>query len=407
MKVKGICCMPKKVAFVLLSVFMLVLGAFISGTILTPYAKSLGGTWLSVGVLSSSMYVVRLFVGVPIGRLADRKGTLTVLKYSLILFPFIAIVYWVSGNVPALIGARLFHGLASAMLLPMAMAYLGQVSPEGEEGRYMSIYNAVFLAASGIGPLISTMLADRFHSYRVTFISLFVLAVLALIILLASLKINTGSEIHAKPGQTVEMNRISTAALYKNTGLLALSLIYIALAVISSLIGFFILPFLTARGIPLLYAGMIIAIYNLVSGMIQIPFGRLSDRYDKYRITMLAGIVTSAALLLFPATNNPWVMAIAIAVIAIGSAALLSASSAFSAIVGRETGMGSSMGFLNTANSAGMIFGCISLSLMPYTPYGFEAFFFLSGSITIVCTVLFSVLWSRKLKIDAGPPVRL
>lgn len=385
--------MPKKVFFVLLSVFLLVFGAFISGTILTPYAKGMGGTWLSVGVLSSSMYVVRLFVGVPVGRLADRKGSITVLKYSLAMFPAIAIVYWAADSVPTLIVARLFHGLASAMLLPMAMAYLGEISPEGEEGRYMSIYNAVFLAASGIGPLISTLLVELFHTYRVTFAFLFLLAVIAMLVLLVSQRNPPERKAVEKKRKVPETAPASIGGLFTNTGLIALSAIYIALAVISGLIGFFILPFLTDRGISLFHAGIIIAIYNLVSGIIQIPLGRLADRWDKQRMTLVSGVIAAAALFLFPAVSKLWIMTATILILAAGSASLLAASSALSTIVGREAGMGSTMGFLNTANSIGMIFGCLSLSLMPYTGWGFDAFFVLSGGIMIVSTAVFWIVW--------------
>ena len=55
--------MPRTVLLVLLAVFLLLLGTFISGTILTPYAQSLGANLFSIGVLSRSMYIVRSLVG--------------------------------------------------------------------------------------------------------------------------------------------------------------------------------------------------------------------------------------------------------------------------------------------------------------------------------------------------------
>ncbi len=386
--------MSKALIFVLTAVFLLVLGTFISATILTPYAMTMGATWLQIGILSGSMYTVRLFIGTPTGRLADRKGSLVVLKYSLLLYPFIAIAYWFSFNIYSLIGARLLHGIASAMMLPMAMAYIGQASPEGMEGRYMSTYNLCVMLASGIGPFISTVVAGLFN-HRATFIILFVLAVIALLILLYSQKEQRTMYESYNTVDIVKKERFNAINLFKNAGLMALSFANIALSVVASLVGFFLILFLEYKGLSFIFTGSILAIYNIISGIVQIPIGRIIDKYSKFVITLLSGFGTAVALLFFTFSSNIFIIGVAIILLAFGTAALSSATSALSIIVGREIGMGSTMGFLSTANSIGMIFGCISLSLMPTMKFKYEAFFYFSCFIVIVSTCLFAILWSR------------
>lgn len=386
--------MSRSLNFVIIAAFLLVTGTFISGTILTPYAQEMGATWFQIGILSGSMYVVRLFVGTPVGRLADKKGVLTVLKYSLMLYPIIAITYWFSSTIYALIFARLLHGLASAMMLPMGMAYIGQASPAGEEGRYVALYNACVLLASGIGPFISTIIAG-FYNYRATFITLFVLAVMALSILQI---FRNGQKTEMKHHDNIDtvVSENMNSILLRNPKIMALSMANIALSVISSLVGFFLIPFLKEKGINLVITGSIIAIYNIISGISQIPFGKMIDRYNKFNITLLSSVVTALALLIFPLTNNIWFISVTMVVVSLGSAALLSGTSALSVIVGRETGMGVTMGFLSTSNSLGMIFGCISLSLLPGTGRNYDAFFIFSSIALIVCTIIFAVLWNVK-----------
>lgn len=389
--------MRKQIVIVLLAVFLLVFGAFISATILSLYAVQLGGTLFQIGILSSSMYVVRLFFGVPIGRLADKKGPITILKYSLMLFPFIAVGYLLSYNISTLIGARLLHGCASAMLLPMAMAYIGEVSPKGEEGKYMGIYNTIILLATGLGPLVSTIIADVFNSYRATFFVLLFFSLLALILILLTPKSKTERNINAK----IVNSKLSIPFLFKPKRLLALAAVNISLAVISSLVGFFVIIFLKTRGISLIYSGIILAIYNITYGIFQIPFGRLMDRSNKYVMVLSSGALTGIALLLFPISHNIWIMAAILLLTAVVMAAFLSSTSALSIVVGREIGMGSTMGFLSTANSIGMIFGGISLSLVPKimanTNNSFDAFFYLASGITLVSTILFSILWKESV----------
>lgn len=118
--------------------------------------------------------------GAPIGRLADRKGVVAILHLSLALYPFIAVAYWLARDVYTLIAARLLHGVASAMLLPMAMAYIGQLSPPGEEGRYMGVYNTVYFLGNGLGPMASTVVASLFRGYRPSFVVMLILSIMAL-----------------------------------------------------------------------------------------------------------------------------------------------------------------------------------------------------------------------------------
>lgn len=79
-------------------------------------------------------------------------------------------------------------------------------------------------------------------------------------------------------------------------------------------------------------------------------------------------------------------------VMAAGSAILLAAASALAAEVGRRLGMGSTMGFLNTAYSAGMVVGCLALSLAPGGK-DMNGFFYLAGGVTAICVIFYAGMW--------------
>lgn len=387
--------MRRAFILVLTAIFLLSLGGSISGTILTPFAQSMGATWFQIGILTGSMYAVRLFIGTPIGRLADTKGTLKVLKISLIIYPFIAVLYYFSFDINSLIGARLLHGVVSAMMLPMGMAYVGHVSPEGMEGRYMGFYNLSVMLSGGIGPLVSTIAADIFN-YKVTFVLLFVFAVAALIIVLF---LKEKDEVRGKSYETGRAEiKIKSVKLFKDKGLMALSMANIALSVVSSLVGFFIIPFLQERGIGLMYTGSIIAIYYVISGAVQPVLGKIIDRHNIYLIALVSGLAASVSMLIFPLSGSLLTMGVAMILTALCSAVSLSSTSALSVIVGRELGMGSTMGFLSTASSIGVIFGCISLGIMPGIGFKFESFFYLSSAVMLICTLLFALLWTGRGK---------
>ena len=173
--------MKKNLSLVCIAVFILVIGTGIVAPLLTPYAQTLGATGVEVGLLFSGFYSVRILMGTYIGKLADKKGPKAILRYSLILYPIIAVLYVCASNYIVLFIARLFHGMASAMMLPMVMAYIGKISPKGQESKYMGVYNTVIFIANGIGPTIGGLISKN-YGYQMAFSSLLIVSLISLVI---------------------------------------------------------------------------------------------------------------------------------------------------------------------------------------------------------------------------------
>lgn len=383
--------MKKDNILLLIAVFLLIFGTYITGAILTPYAKSLGASGISIGLISAALYIVRLFVGTPIGKLADKKGILSVLKYSIIMYPFTALIYCFAVTIPVLIFARFTHGLASAMMLPMVMAYIGQISPLGKEGFYMGIYNTANLIASGIGPQTATILASA-YSKKSCFVVSLALSVISFLIVIALHKSKT---LNSENKNSNSNTKISSIKLLTNHRLLALSSINIASAFIITLISFFFILFTPQKSISLVFTGFLISIYNVVGGFAQIPMGKFSDKFNKCNLVLFSGIIVSLLLILFPYINNLSLMILLMLLLAVVSAAFVSASSALSTILGRTVGMGSTMGFLGTANSVGMVLASVFLSVASDL-FGLNSLFYLSSAVILICTLLFAFFWKNK-----------
>lgn len=385
--------MNRNLKLVLSALFLIALGTYIAGTILTPYAESLGASPAVVGLLPSSMYVVRLLFGTPIGRLGDKKGALAVLKYSLLLYPVIGVAYYFSTNIPMLFVARLLHGTASAMMLPMVQAYIGQLCPKGKEGRYMGIYNLVFFIGGGLGSWISTVIASEMGC-RADFIMLIILAVISLVIIFLTKKDAEQTGLAADSMRREKL--LPVKALVRNTGILAIAAVKIPLAVIGFMVSFLFIKYPAARGYSVIASGVILAVYNILTGVIQIPFGRLSDKVDKFTVIIVSAILTAIALVLLPMTGNIVIILLLMAFIALSTAAMMASSSALSAIVGRETGMAGTMGFLETVYSLGMIGGfCLGLLM---GRFGIKSIFYFCCLTTVSGATAFAALWMKYRK---------
>lgn len=384
--------MKREFYFVCTSLFLIVFGTFLAAQVFVPLTTSLGGTSFTIGIISGSMYAVRLIFGSPIGRLSQKRGPKRILKYSLILYPFIAIAYYLSWNIPSLIAARLLHGLASAMMLPVAMAYIGEISPSGQEGRYMGIYNTIYYIASASGPVVGGLIYDSYGT-RPAFLVLFILSVLSLTIILI-VPGNTRCKAYNNPSVT-EQRDIPTRKLLIDKRLLALTVITVVSAILMTLLGLWFQQLLLLRNLKMSLIGFLVALFSLIIGIMQVPFGRFADKCNQLKLFLLSGILSAVFVIALPLVDNLWFTMVLIVILSLFVSLNLAVSSAFSAIYGKEAGMSNTMGFLGSANSAGIIVG--SLTLGGLTDWlGINITFTITGIIFLIGVILFCMLWIDK-----------
>ncbi len=394
--------LKKEFSLVCASLFLLIFGTYVSGSILVPYARSMGGSAVDIGMVYSSMFVVRLVMGAPIGRLADKRGVKTVLALSMALYPFVAVAYWFSFNIPSLIVARLLHGVGSAMTLPMAMAYIGEVSPKGQEGRYMSMYTTIMHFAAATGPVVGGVIYDAYGE-RYSFGTLFILALFSLFIvagftkhdlMIRAPKANGANGL--KPRRLrVHTNRVPGwfTELKNSRRLMALSMTNVVVSVLLAMNGATFTQLTLSYGFSMTMIGLLAALFSTVVGVTQMPLGRVCDCWNMPKTALLSGMAVSALVALYPFMDGALMLGILITLAGCAAAVFLASVTALSAILGKEDGMGKTMGFLGSATSAGNIVGYMMLGFI--TDYlGIKNAFFATSLIFLVGTLLFYAMWT-------------
>ena len=178
--------MIKKVFPILaLCVFSSTLGLGIVSPLLPLYAKDMGATGIWLGIIVAT-YALSNSAATPfVGRLSDRRGRKLLIATGLLAYSIISLGYIWAGNLHQLALVRLIHGTAGAMVLPVAMAYVGDLSPDGEEGKWMGYAQAAFFSGFGLGPLMGGTLTDHF-GITATFFSMGCLNLLAFLVTLSS-----------------------------------------------------------------------------------------------------------------------------------------------------------------------------------------------------------------------------
>ncbi|VBB42264.1 membrane hypothetical protein [uncultured Desulfatiglans sp.] len=123
------------------SVFVTTMGAGLVAPLLPVYAHELGAEALEVGLIFGSFSLTRSLFVPYFGKWSDRRGRKPFIVIGLFGYFLVSLAFAAMEGVWSLIAIRLAQGFASAMVLPVAQAYVGIIRPEHEEGRIMADEN--------------------------------------------------------------------------------------------------------------------------------------------------------------------------------------------------------------------------------------------------------------------------
>ena len=144
-----------------LAIFSNALGVGIILPLLPLYAEKLGASGILLGFIFASFSISRFIIMPFAGRLSDRRGRKHILAIGLIAFAITSFGYVWANNTVSLLLVRFLQGIAAGMILPIAQAYVGDIAPEGEEGKWMGFFSATFFTGFGFGPLMGGILSEH------------------------------------------------------------------------------------------------------------------------------------------------------------------------------------------------------------------------------------------------------
>jgi multidrug resistance protein len=335
-----------------LAIFSSMLGSGIVVPLLPLYAESLGASSLGLGMIFAAFPISRTLLTPAFGRLSDRLGRKPFITIGLLLYALISLGFIWANTVYLLIIVRLVHGVSGSMILPIAQAYVGDISPQGEEGKWMGYANAAFFSGFGVGPLLGGVVSEHL-GMSVAFIIMGGLNLFAFFISLLFLpEVSRKKSALAPRPSFREMSRSSMMK----------GLFSFRLATTLGRSSFFtFLPVLATFGLGLAptSVGALLAIHILLMSLLGIPSGRLADRYSRKAMMLIGSLATVIYLILIPTAPGFWPLLMLVILGSLGSALAVPAASALAVEEGRKYGMGSAMAAISMAMSIGMAVGPI------------------------------------------------
>ncbi|MFB1066428.1 MFS transporter [Natrinema sp. H-ect4] len=137
-----------------------------------------GSTWF--GLQFAAFIIAQVALQTPIGRACDRYGRRPFIVIGMVLLIPTTLVQGFILSSALMFVARLFQGIAAAMVFAPSLALAGDLAGEGESGSKLSVLTMAFGYGIAIGPLSSGALVG--FGFRVPFVFGTVLAVFGAIL---------------------------------------------------------------------------------------------------------------------------------------------------------------------------------------------------------------------------------
>jgi MFS transporter, DHA1 family, multidrug resistance protein len=380
------------------SIFVTVTGVGIVVPLLPVYAHHLGAGGVAIGLIFGSFCMSRTMFLPYFGRLSDHKGRKPLIVSGLLGYALISALFLSFSGVASLIGIRFFQGIASAALMPVIQAYVGDIAPRGREGATLGWFNLAMFLGLGFGPLLGGAIQDTW-GLRAAFAAMGVLALFGGLL----------AQVFLPPAASERIIRArkplsSWKRLVSDREIISLFIFRFGYTFGIGIIWSF-LPVLADAGHALSGAaiGSILMIGVILSGATQIPMGMLADRLDKRRLTGLGGVVACVGLGAIEWAESYAGLAAVIIVFGIGGGICMAAHMALGVRKGsRMNSMGSVMAILTSAHSIGMMAGAL-IAGVAMDVIGLRAVFPLGSAIMLLCTLIFFIISARDTETDARP----
>ncbi len=378
--------MKKIFPILALSIFTSLLGAGIIMPLLPLYAEGLGATGIWLGIISAGFFVSNAISTPIFGRLSDRRGRKVFIAVGLLCYTIVSLGFIWASSVSQLALIRFLQGIAGGMILPIAQAYVGDISPEGEEGKWMGYFNAAFFTGFGVGPLMGGTLTEHFGMTAAfsTMAGLNLLAFLLVALFLPEIK---ARKMASSPQPS--FRKMSKSGTMK--GLFSYRLSFsLGRGAFATFLPIFAAIYMGLR--PTLI-GVLLAANLLLMSVLGAATGKIADRVNRRALVVLGSVINLAFLALIPLTHSFWPLLGLCVLGGLGGAISLPAASALTVEEGRKFGMGSTIAIFSIAFSMGMAIGPLLGGVIADLLNIHSVFYFAAG-MGLAGTALFS--WFTK-----------
>jgi MFS family permease len=367
----------------LLSIFIALLGIGIIVPVMPVFAASLGAGGLALGLIIAAFSITRGIFQPIVGNLSDRWGRKMFLVCGLLVYALVGLAMPEATSVINLIVIRAFHGVGSAMIVPVAMACVSDMAPVGQEGRYMGMLNIAIFTGIGSGPLLGGFFTDLW-GMAAAFYAMAGLSCLALLLVVFQMPMLERKDRDVRRMGIFEALRSMLTRRRTGGILLARMATMIIMVPTMAFLPLLMHQWFQSSGMEI---GMVIACRTLVNALLQTPFGRLADRRDKSGLLLIGCLVISVVMCMVPLASSFWFLLGLFILLGVGEAMIWPTLGAYATEEGRQYGQGTMMGVFSLAMSVGVFCGSLGAGFT-MDLFGLRWSFLIIGILVLALTMI-------------------
>jgi MFS transporter, DHA1 family, multidrug resistance protein len=374
--------------------------------VLPLFAGHLGAEASGIGLVAALGPLTGVLGSIPAGLLADRFGRRRLLLVSAWIFATAPLLYLVADNLLLLGLARIYHGLATAIFMPVALAMVADLFHQ-ERGEKIGWFSAATLAGRFLAPLTGGLLLAGLvmppaAAFQLVFLVCFAGGLLSLLCA-ASLPEP------ASPGRPVVQMKGEMLTAFRRVaatpGILPAALAEAGVLFMYGTFETFLPGQVMAAGLSAGEAGFFISVQIMTLALTKPMLGRLSDRRGRRGQIFWGGLGGMLAMAFLALSSSFWSLLIASIGIGLALSMVTSATTALIADLSRPEDRGAAMGMLSSIMDIGHAAGPLTAGLLA-ARFGLPAGLLAAAAILGLTSIIFRLLAAPEAKIRRRPPLR-
>ncbi len=357
--------------------------------VLPLFADELGASPEMVGLIAAAATVVGILTSAPAGFLSDYIGRRKMIVAAGFVFASAPFLYYWIQTPWQLAAIRLYHGLATAIFGPVALALIADMFSSRRAER-MGWFSSATLIGRFLAPLLGGLLILG-YGFKTVYLFCGAFGIIAFLLLLWLP--DNHADTSRRPDGASDWKRIlrELKELFANVPIVATSLCDAAQYFAFGAVETFFPLYAIEKGMNAGQVGILFSAQILTIAFTKPLMGKVSDKYGRRGSIIIGLVLGSVAVGCIPLASNLMIFGLVLAVFGLSMAIVTASTAAMVADLSRKRAYGSSMGLLSSIMDVGHASGPVVAGIV-VASWGYGISFTLVACVTLVAALLFPLL---------------
>ncbi|HGE71986.1 TPA: MFS transporter [Candidatus Poribacteria bacterium] len=355
--------------------------------VLPLFSESLGASKSTIGLIASASTVVGILSSLPAGVLSDFYGRRRVILLATFVFASAPFFYFLVKSTWQLAIVRIYHGFATAIFGPVAMALVADLFLK-RRGENMGWYSSSTLVGRSLAPIVGGVIIDL-YGFKSVYFGCGVAGIIAFLLsIFIPIKHQLKSNVVRFSVRIKDMGR-GLKEITQNRGIMVTSCVeaiqYLAFGAFET----FLPLYCIAIGMEKTLIGALFTIQLIGTTLTKPVMGRFSDKYGRRQMISIGLITGAIALGMIPFLKSFWTMIPASVLFGISLSTVTVSTAAFVSDLAKSGSYGSALGVMSTIMDVGHASGPIISGLI-IAKFGYLQMFLIIAIILFIVGGSFS-----------------